>query len=210
MRAAVDGIDPDPVHGHFHPAQRGDRIHQEQSAAVVGDGGQILQRLTDSGRSLGVHHGEHFHFAAPDGLPHRFRVNRPAPRRIDSHELPAKPADNVRHPCAEDSVHTHHDFVARLNQIDETGLHASAARPRDRYGELVARLEKVPQQALRLVHGGQEIGIEVADARGGHGLQHARRHVTRARPHQHAGPRIDIAKLVGINRHVWILLRLRP
>ena len=49
-------------------------------------------------------------------------------------------------------------------------------------------LKEIPQQPLRLVHRGEEIGIEVADARRGHRLQDPRGHVAGAGPHQHAGP----------------------
>ena len=53
--------------------------------------------------------------------------------------------------------------VARLEQVDEAGLHAGRARPRDGEGEPVGRLEDGPQPVAGLVEEIEELGVEMAE-----------------------------------------------
>ena len=71
-----------------------------------------------------------------------------------------------------------YDLVAPLEQVDEAGLHAGHAGGADREGQPIGGLECLAQHVLRFIHDLQEIGIEVADERHGHGREHARMHVT--------------------------------
>jgi len=64
-------------------------------------------------------------------------------------------------------------FVA-AGGSDEGRLHAGGAGPGDGDGEGVRRLEGEAKLGLHLVHDPEELGIEVAEQRGGHGAVDAR------------------------------------
>ena len=151
-------------------------------------------------------HGQNLGMAAFDGRANILRIDRLTPGSVHSNQLSADALHDIRHPVAEHAVDTHDDLVARLDEIDEARLHAGAAGAGDGDGQLVAGLEEVSQQPLRLVHRGEKIGIEVADTGGRDSLQHAGRNVAGARPHQHPARRIDIPETFCVKRHVNSLL----
>src|SRR3712207_8775095 len=63
----------------------------------------------------------------------------PAPWLLDAHHVGAAPARDVAHALAEHPVDADDRGVAGLEQVDEAGFHAGAARPADRQRQRVDR-----------------------------------------------------------------------
>jgi hypothetical protein len=113
--------------------------------------------------------------------------------------------DYVCHPHSENAVHADDDLVTRLYQIDETGFHASASRPGDRYRQPVLGLEDVAQEALGLIHGGEKVGIEMTDARSGQRLENSGGNIARPRSQEHPFSRVNVPELVYVNIDIHVL-----
>jgi len=140
-------------------AERGDGVDDEQRPGVVGEPASLRAAATRRSTSRRVRSPALGLTAAAkrggdvgrfDDLPHGAR---PAPGwRRSVRRCP--------HPRAEHAVDAHHRFVAGLEQVDHAAsMPHCRARHRDR--QLVARLEDELQQAPRLVHDAQVLGIEV-------------------------------------------------
>src|SRR5712692_2822926 len=81
--------------------------------------------------------------------------------------------DDIDHTAAEDAVDSDHYFIARLNQVHQTGFHAGAAGAGDRQGVGVLGLEDKSQQILGLVHQTNELRVKVPHQRCGQRPEHA-------------------------------------
>ena len=132
------------------------------------------------------------------------RVDRAAPRIVDHDGSAAVALDVLLHAPAEHAVAAHDHRVARLDQVDEAGLHARRARRGHRHGQCVVGLEGIAQQFLHLVHHVDEGRIEMTDGRLGHGRKHARMHVGGAGAHEGA-----LGRVKRRNRHDWLSIILK-
>ena len=81
---------------------------------------------------------------------------------------------HLAHPLAEDARHPDHDRIARLEQVDQAGLHARAAGGRERQRHPVPGSEQPPQAGLHAVEHAQEGRIEMAEHRLRERSPHAR------------------------------------
>ena len=128
LRGAEGEVHAGLLHGNFHTAQRRYGVHQEQSAVPVGEVGQLLQGLEDTGGGLGVHHCEHLDpVMAPQLRLHRIQVYGASPFLLHLGDgRPVAPCD-VREPLAEEAVGSRNDHVAGLEQVRDTSLHTGVA-----------------------------------------------------------------------------------
>ena len=116
-----------------------------------------------------------------------------APRLFEHRDLGPGPAGHVDHPLAEVALHAHHDRVARLQQVDRTGLHPRHARGTHWKGEGILREVRVSEELLGFQHDLQEGRVEVPQERGGHDGEDARMDVARARAEEQALGRVQLA-----------------
>ena len=100
--------------------------------------------------------GDHFGVSALDRILQRLGVHGRSPICIDADQFSADAIDDIGHARPEHAVDTDDDFITRFDQVDKTGFHAGAARPRYRNRQLVFRLKQKPEQFLNLVHDGQK------------------------------------------------------
>ena len=128
------------------------------------------------------------------------RVERPlypverdgrAPVVVDDDRHAAGALDVLELPPAEGAVAADEHLVARLDEVDEAGLHADGTGAGDGERDPVLGLEGVAQQILELVHHAHELGVEVADRRSRHGVEHALVDVRGAGAHEHATRRVE-------------------
>jgi hypothetical protein len=117
---------------------------------------------------------------APDGLLHGVRIEGASQLRLDGADPGAGSPGDLAHATAEDAVDTDHDGVSGLEEVDQAGLHARAARSRDGQGEGIPAAEEPLEALLHLVEHGEKAGIQVADHRLGHGFAHPQVHVAGA------------------------------
>src|SRR6266852_7191919 len=75
-----------------------------------------------------------------------------APRAFDCGDVGARALGHIRHTLAKHAVDADHHFVARLDEVDDAGLHAGAAGAAHRKGKSVLGTEQTPEHVLRLVH----------------------------------------------------------
>ena len=99
---------------------------------------------------------------AMDRRLHLIRVEYFAIRPFDHGHLGTGPLRHVLHPRTEDAIDADQHLVARLDQVDDHGLHAGRARPRDGQRHPIRGLKGIPQQFLGLIHQGHELGVQVA------------------------------------------------
>ena len=71
-------------------------------------------------------------------------------------------------------------------------------------------LEEMAQQLLGIVHGSQELGVQVSDAGGGHRLQHPCRNVAGPRPHEKPIAGIKIFEILGVDGDESALMSKLP
>ncbi len=117
-------------------------------------------------------------------LRHVVDDDRRSPGELQGVDLGPEAACHLAHPDAEDPVDQDEHRVARLDEVDEAGLHARRARAGDRDGQVVPRVQERPQVLLEPVHDLQEIGVEMAQRLGADGLVDLRGHAGGPRPHQ--------------------------
>ena len=94
--------------------------------------------------------------------------------------------------CAEEATRADDDAVARLDQVDQARFHSGHAGGTDWKGERVLGQERGAQELLRLLHDLQEGWIEVAQEGRGHGREHTRMDVARARAEEQALRRVEL------------------
>ena len=128
-----------------------------------------------------------------DGVLHLLGREDLAPGDLDGGDLRAGPLGDILHPLAEDAGDADEHLVAGLDQVDHAGLHAGRAGAADGEGQRFWRLEDGLEHLADVVEDLQELRVEVAEGRGGHGLQHARVDVGRARAHEQA--RFDLCQV---------------
>jgi hypothetical protein len=127
-------------------------------------------------------------------------------RRAQLDHVQAVPLGDVDHAVAEEAAGCHDHGLARLGQRRQAGLHAGRAacgeRDRESVAAAVGRLQQLDQVLQDLV----EVGVEMAQHRPLHGLEHARVDVGRARTAQQALGRVEWCRQVA---HRTILHHLR-
>ena len=122
------------------------------------------------------------------------RINGLAPRRVDSMQSRSAPFDYIAHAITEHAVHAYEGFIARLEQVDETRLHARAARSGNSKGKRIFRAKDLAQHVLDAVHNFDELRVEMAYQRRSHGLQNTRMRIAGARPHKDSWCRIQFSR----------------
>ena len=173
----------------------------------MGNLGNIFQRLANARRSFRMDDGHDLGTVALDRLAHGLGVDCFSPRGIHANQFSAQTSHDVRHPRPKYPVHADDNLIARFKEIDKAGLHAGAARAGNRNRKGVVGLKEISQQTLRLVHQLKKIRVQVADALGRERPQNPRRYITGPRSHQRTSARINIMKLLGVNRDHKILLK---
>ena len=161
----VNGVDPPGVDLDGDAAERGHGVDGDQGAGLVGDPGDLLDGLPGAGGGLGVDDPDDLGADLLDGRADLLGVEDLAVRPFDRGDLGPGALGDVDHPAAEDAVDADEHLVARLDQVDDHGFHPRRAGAGDRHREPVLGLEDVPQQVLRLVHQGDELGVEVPEQR---------------------------------------------
>jgi hypothetical protein len=91
------------------------------------------------------------------------RIERGAPLCFHNIDLRAAALRHIDHARAEHAVHADEHGVARLDQIDKTGLHTRAAGAGHRQRQAILGLKHLAQHGHALIHNLQKLGIQVAD-----------------------------------------------
>ena len=130
LRAAVRDVDAPRVDLDGDAAERGHAVDEQQRVALAAAPSGSTS-LRTPGRRLGVDDRDHLR-AADARSSSACGIDRLAPRRLDPHDLGAAPGRDVAHAFAEHAVHADHDDVARLDDVDERGLHAGRPGAADR------------------------------------------------------------------------------
>ncbi len=199
LRAAVGHIHAVGVERHVYPGQRGDGVGQEHGAVIVGQLADVFERRAGPGGGLRVHDGDDLGSLALERGFHLLRGNGTAPFHIHPHHVASQAFRDVAHAGAKQTIHPDDHLVARLDQVDEGGLHPPAAGGGHRQGHRIVRAEEGPEQLLGLVHDLEEVGIQIADRGSGHGPENPRRHVARPGAHEEPLGRIDVFKILDID-----------
>jgi hypothetical protein len=100
-----------------------------------------------------------------DRVDEAFGRNDLSHRCLDPDRLAAGALHDRRHPLAEDALDRDDRAVARLEQVDQAGLHARAAGAGERERQRVRGAKQAPEHLLDLVEQRQERGIQVPDDR---------------------------------------------
>lgn len=174
---------------------------------VVGDAGDVIERLPGAGRGLGVDDCDHLCRTRFEGILDLLGCDdtapldihppnlRPAARRDVAHALPEQPGDADEH------------FVARLHHIAQRRLHPRAAGARDGQGEVVLGLKDVTQQLHGAVGDGEKLGVEVPDHRRGHRAQDAGINIARAGAHQDSLGWSEFGERISHHLHLSVVAR---
>ena len=195
LRAAVAGVNLPAVDLQRHASERRHSVGHHQRAVRVRHLRDFLDRLMNSGRSLGVHDRHQLgHLGRLQRLLDPLGFDDSAPLGVHLMDFRAEPRRDFDHPGAEHAGGADHHFIARLDQVRHHGLHPGRAGARDRESDLVGGAENQPQHLLDVVHHLDEVGIEMADHRRQHRLHHARMNVRGAGSEQHAGRRLQFRK----------------
>ena len=122
--------------------------------------------VADTGRRLGVHHGDDARRRVRGEQP--FGVDGLAPRGVDPDDLGAA-ARRRRRTCAAPNTPLTPMTTAspRLDDVDEARLHAGRAGGRHRERQRVVGAEGGAEPLVGLVEQGEELGVEVAEQRAG-------------------------------------------
>ena len=199
LRAGDRHVDLPAVHGDLRAAERHDGVGEQQRLVTSAEARDVLQRLQHAGGGLTVDERDEPSAASLQRGLYRLRLDDASPLGLHRHDLGAAAFGDLDQQQAEAPALTDDDALARLHQRDDRGFQARAPRARHRERPLVPRLEREAAEGHDLVHDRGELGIELAEERGGHRAQHAR--VGRAG----AGPEQDARagdRLIGwIGRH---------
>ena len=108
-----------------------------------------------------------------DRVDEQIVVDGRAPGAVDddTRDRVESPAD-IHHAVGKEARAADDDGVARLEQIDQRGLHAAAAGGRQCQGGPIRGLEDLAQQPSGLLHDGQEVRILVSRQRRDQRLEH--------------------------------------
>ena len=188
LAAGIDGVDLPSVDVERNAPERRHRVDDRQAAVRVRDPDEFPGVGKRAGRGFRMNERE------KPGIRMIFQrvldlagVDRAPPLLFHHHRDPAAALDVFLHPSPEDAVPADDDFIARLQEIHETGLHPGGSGAGDHHRHFVLRPERVLEELLDLFHHADERRIHVADRRTGHRLQDARMDVGRTGPQQ--GPR---------------------
>ena len=203
LRGAEGEVDIRSVDGDFHAAEGGYGVDQEQGAVPVGEVGQLVQGLEDTGGGLSVHDGEHLDLGVALQLRlDRIEVDGGSPLLLDLGDRRAVAAGDVGQAFAEEAVRGRDDDVAGLEQVGHSGLHAGVAGAGEGEGEAVLCAEDLAEHASRVVHDLDEVGVEMAEDGGGHGPEDAGVDVGRPCAQQQARRRVQLG--YGLRDHDYL------
>ena len=93
------------------------------------------------------------------------QVDSAPPIILDHHRQGSAALGILFHTPTEDAILANDDLVTRFQQIDEDRFHASRARSRDWYGQLIFGLEGILKQLFHFIHHGDESRVEMTDSR---------------------------------------------
>jgi hypothetical protein len=157
----VTDVDTPVVGAQLDPADRGDRVGDQQRVAL--DRAQRGDVGADAGGGLGVHRTDHGRARVRVG--HPLCVDRGAPLVLDGHHLCAAPGGDVTHPLPEQAVHRDHRDVTGADRVHERGLHPGRAGGTQRQRAGVPGAPHPAQVLAGGVHDLQERRVEVAQQR---------------------------------------------
>ncbi len=198
MRTTEDRIDFPTIDIDGNAAETGDAIHEEQSIELVAEFAEFLDRLQRTCGGLCLDDAEHLGSNFLQHLTNPVQIEYLAPGRFENSQLCADSTRHVDHPLTEVALVAKNEFIARFNQVDQTGLHSRHSCGTDRKGQLIFGLENLPEHLLSLGHDLEKLRIEVTQQGCRHHRQYARVNVTGSRPEKEPGGYIQ---LTG-NRHL--------
>ena len=100
-----------------------------------------------------MHQGHQFRpVAACERVRHLVWGEDVPPRDVHCDQGAAVAFDHIGHAQAEGSIDADDDFISRLDEVAQTGFHASTAGARDRQDQRVLGAEDGAEQGLGLVH----------------------------------------------------------
>src|ERR1043165_507937 len=107
-------------------SQRRDGVDKEEGVMFAAEGGDLLERLPDTGRSFGMHDGHGFHRPGSTScLLDDRRFYGLSPWGFHGNDFSAATFDDSGPSCAKYAVDSHDDRIARLNDIHDRRLHRS-------------------------------------------------------------------------------------
>ena len=98
-------------------------------------------------------------------------LERLSPWHLEPLHLAAEPTGYLCQPVTKEAVHAGKHRLTRLDQVGQRRFHGRGARTGDGQGQSVVGLEDHAQERLNVGQDGDELRVEMADQRGGHGAQ---------------------------------------
>ena len=123
----------------------------------------------------------------------RLRVEYGAPLGLDGDDVGAAACGDLVQQVPEAPEHRDQHLVTGFDQRHQDGLDTGTGGAVDQQGPAVVGLEHLPVQRHHLVHVLGKHRVELAEQRHRHGPQHPRVGVDRARAHQQAFRRVEVA-----------------
>ena len=162
--------------------ERGDAVGHQERVAVAQRRAQLGERMLDAGRGLRVHHGHHPGAGVAVELLQE-RVVRHALAPVGARPPPPRAVARARSPrCGGRRTRTGPRYgVARLEQVRDSGLHPGRARAVEREHQPVGHAVDAPQHRDDVEQDLVEVGVEVAEHRLLHRVEHRGVNVRRAR-----------------------------
>jgi hypothetical protein len=128
----VQRVDSVRLDIHWMSGQGRDGVHQQQCPELVCELAQARQGLEHTGRGLCVDDAYETERAAPGGFTEAFDIERLPEDPLDQRDVGARASRDLGHTTAENTGLPDQDLVARLHEVDDTGLHTCGARGGDR------------------------------------------------------------------------------
>jgi hypothetical protein len=134
LHTADRRVDRPVVEAHRAPAQTEHRVDHEQAARIAAGAANLVERLQDAGRRIGVHDRHHLRPGPTDGVDHRTRLDALAPFGVDTLDARAVASRERTQQFAEVSVDADQHGIVRREQAAEDRVDARArcARHRER------------------------------------------------------------------------------
>ena len=92
-----------------------------------------------------------------------------SPRPIDARHLRSGTGSDISHPTAEHAIDADEHRIARLDEIDDRGLHSRRSGTADGERHLVLGAHHSAEHSLHAVHDLEVVRIEMSDRRRGEG-----------------------------------------
>jgi hypothetical protein len=148
------------------PAERGDRVDQDERIVLARHCRQLLNRVEHAGRRLGVHHRDDVRRMRRQMRTERPRVARSAPFHLEPCDRCTVALADLRQAIPEVPGDDHEHARARRHEVGHSGFHPGRARTRHGKGEgALGRSEHPCQPGSDVIEQREHQRIEMAQRR---------------------------------------------